>query len=289
MKALVYGKEHTFLDEKTGLLFRNSTLKQTAPLHTHTFYEIFIVTQGSALHLINETIQTITKGDMVFIRPKDTHTYEFYCSDDFTILNLGFTPMMLNEISSFLGIPQLIDDIQAQELPPYVKADEEERNQIIKTLLEVGELMKTMDYVKTMLFAKSTLVNIITHHFLTLNQSTSPYPIWMERMLKEMQKVDNLREGYSKMLELSSCSSSHLSRVFRSYTGLSPVEYINNKRLEYSIYLLTQTKEEILAISMECGFSSLSHYYHLFARRYHTSPDKFRKQAQSPSTTGTDL
>ena len=38
----VYGKEHTFLEERTGLLFRNSSLKETASIHTHTFYEFFI-------------------------------------------------------------------------------------------------------------------------------------------------------------------------------------------------------------------------------------------------------
>ncbi len=289
MRALVYGNEHTFLDEKTGLLFRNSKLNQTAPLHTHTFYEVFIVTKGNALHLVNDSIQTIAKGDMVFIRDKDTHTYEFYCSEDFTIINLGFSTMILNDISSFLGISHLMNNILKQELPPCVHVKEEEQQFIINSLKEVGELMKTMDYVKTILFAKCILANIISHYFIVLEKDTSSYPMWLEKILKEMQKVDNLRVGYSKMLEIAPCSPSHLSRIFRSYTGLSPVEYINNKRLEYSIYLLTQTKEEILAISMDCGFSSLSHYYHLFAKKYHTSPDKFRKQIQSPSTTGTDL
>lgn len=57
----VYGKEHTFLDEKTGLLFRNSRFQETASIHTHTFYEFFIVAGGSALHLVNDSIQTITQ------------------------------------------------------------------------------------------------------------------------------------------------------------------------------------------------------------------------------------
>ncbi len=58
----VYGMEHTFLDEKTGLLYRNSRFRQTASIHTHTFYEFFIVAEGSALHLVNDSIQTITQG-----------------------------------------------------------------------------------------------------------------------------------------------------------------------------------------------------------------------------------
>lgn len=55
------------------MLYRNSSLKETAPLHSHNFYEFFIVTDGTALHMVNNSIQTLTKGDLVFIRPQDTH------------------------------------------------------------------------------------------------------------------------------------------------------------------------------------------------------------------------
>ena len=73
-QVLVYGKEHTFLEPDTGLLFRNSFIHQTAKLHTHTFYEMFVVAEGTALHMVNHAIQTLHRGDLVFIRPRDVHT-----------------------------------------------------------------------------------------------------------------------------------------------------------------------------------------------------------------------
>lgn len=86
-----------------------------------------------------------------------------------------------------------------------------------------------------------------------------------------------------------------LCRVFKSVMSVTPTEYINSKRLEYSVYLLTQTSKEIIEISMLCGFSSLSHFYHLFKKKYQSPPSRFRKmngnyiQDSSPKTTGTDL
>ena len=91
IKPLLYGEEHTFLNESTELLYRNSMLKQTAPLHTHTFYEMFVVAEGNAFHLINNTVQVLKKGDLVFLRPEDVHSYGFYHSADFRILNIGFS------------------------------------------------------------------------------------------------------------------------------------------------------------------------------------------------------
>ena len=276
----VYGKEHTFLEERTGLLFRNSSLKETASIHTHTFYEFFIVAEGSALHLVNNSIQTIAQGDLVFIRPSDTHSYEFYYSDDFRIVNISFSEEIFQNIRLFLDSTAMLQALLESELPVCVHTDEGARKRIIDRFLEIGIFMDTDAFKQTAFVAKCCLAEIFVRYFFTYptdGQQTKKYPVWFSAMLKEMQKIDNLRIGFPRMLELSACSSSHLCRVFKEIMEVTPTEYINRKRLEYAVYLLTQTSEEILEISLLCGFSSLSHFYHLFKKQYRYSPAKFRK------------
>ena len=294
----VYGMEHTFLDEKTGLLYRNSRFRQTASIHTHTFYEFFIVAEGSALHLVNDSIQTITQGDLVFIRPKDTHSYQFYYSDDFRIINIGFSEQLLQNIRLFLDHTAMLRTLTESELPPCVSLDKSGREEISVRFEEIGALMDTPKIQKTVFYAKCCLADVFTRYFFSYDTEEIPTvssPSWFQPMLNEMQKFDNLRTGFPKMIELSSCSSNHLCRVFKSVMSVTPTEYINSKRLEYSVYLLTQTSKEIIEISMLCGFSSLSHFYHLFKKKYQSPPSRFRKmngnyiQDSSPKTTGTDL
>lgn len=278
----VYGKEHTFLDEKTGLLFRNSRLKETAAIHTHTFYEFFIVAEGRALHLVNDSIQTITQGDLVFIRPKDTHSYEFYYSDDFRIVNVGFSGQLFENIRLFLDHTPMLQSLLDAELPACVHTDLSAREQVISDFEEIGSLMETAGVQKTIFYAKCCLANVFTKYFFSYSAEECTNvnvqcPSWFQPMLEEMQKIDHLRIGFPKMVELSACSSNHLCRVFKSVMSVTPTEYINSKRLEYAVYLLMQTSEEIIDISMLCGFSSLSHFYHLFKQKYHCPPSKFRK------------
>lgn len=276
----VYGVEHTFLDEKTGLLYRNSRFQQTASIHTHTFYEFFIVAEGSALHLVNDSIQTITQGDLVFIRPKDTHSYQFYYSDDFRIINVGFSEQMLQSIWLFLDHTAMLQTLTESELPPCVRLNAADKEEVTARFEEIGFLMDTMEIQKTIFYARCCLADVFTKYFFSYDEEEIPAvsgPSWFEHMLEEMRKVDNLRIGFPKMLELSACSSNHLCRVFKSVMSVTPTEYINNKRLEYSVYLLTQTSKEIIEISMLCGFSSLSHFYHLFKKKYQCPPSKFRK------------
>lgn len=51
-------------------------ITETFPLHTHDFYEIFLVAEGKAIHEVNGSSQLLSKGSLVYIRPSDTHYYK---------------------------------------------------------------------------------------------------------------------------------------------------------------------------------------------------------------------
>lgn len=76
---------------------------------------------------------------------------------------------------------------------------------------------------------------------------------------------------------LAPCSPSHLCRLMKQISGKTPTQYINQERLKYAVYLLAQTDREILDICECCGFSNVSHFYHLFREQFGVSPAKFRK------------
>lgn len=279
-QVLVYGKEHTFLEPDTGMLFRNSFIHQTAKLHTHTFYEMFVVAEGTALHMVNHAIQTLHRGDLVFIRPRDVHTYEFHCSEDFRIINIGFSERTFQSIVVFLDHYKEFQTLIHSDLPVIIPLKEDALEKVSHAFLTIGAYMDTAPAAQTVFYAKSCLSSVFADHFFHYaaeQKAVRPVPDWFSAMIEEMQKIENLRLGFPRMQELSPCSVNHLCRACRKYLSATPTQYINQRRLEYSIYLLTQTSEDILAISSLCGFNSLSHFYHLFKEVYHTSPASFRK------------
>ena len=52
-------------------------------------------------------------------------------------------------------------------------------------------------------------------------------------------------------------SSNHLSNVFKQQYGYSPIDYINQKRVEYAKELLKKTDITIVNIAADIGFESL--------------------------------
>lgn len=218
MAIPVFGKEQYPLRKESGLSYTISDIYKHVPLHTHNHYELFIISEGTAYHLINDSVQTVKKGDLFFIRPNDMHSYSFFHSENFCVRNLGFSTQVLRNVSLFLEQEEKMDKLINSEMPS-----------------------------------------------------------WLSELLLNMSKIENLQEGYERMCELAPCSPSHLCRLMKQISGKTPTHYINQERLKYAVYLLAQTDREILDICECCGFSNVSHFYHLFREQFGVSPAKFRK------------
>lgn len=55
----------------------------TYKIHTHDFYELFLVSHGGAIHAVNGRSQLLSEGSFVLMRPRDVHRYDFFNNADF--------------------------------------------------------------------------------------------------------------------------------------------------------------------------------------------------------------
>lgn len=73
----------------------------------------------------------------------------------------------------------------------------------------------------------------------------------------------------------------HFARVFKLAVGLSPYEFVHNRRLERSRVMLTDDSLEIAQLALACGFSSQSHFTAAFTKAVGVSPGKYRRQGRN--------
>jgi AraC-like DNA-binding protein len=73
-------------------------------------------------------------------------------------------------------------------------------------------------------------------------------------------------------------SASHFSRVFREETGQSPMEYVQNLRLQRAKKLLLAGDNSITDIALECGFNSPSYLSACFQKQYKLTPSEYQKR-----------
>lgn len=75
-----------------------------------------------------------------------------------------------------------------------------------------------------------------------------------------------------------SIDRTHLYRIFKTKIGISPMQYLNDYRLEVAKQLLSYPDFSNTRIALASGFYDYSHFSHAFKKKYGLTPGKYRKQ-----------
>ena len=114
-----------------------------------------------------------------------------------------------------------------------------------------------------------------------------------------VQKLENdILENYpdcsydlNRFLSTLPFSPGYLKKVFKNETGLTPLQYLTDKRLENAANNLAMSggKGSISEIAYQCGFSEPLYFSRLFKRKYGVSPRSYTaKHAGLPKASHSD-
>ncbi len=82
-------------------------------------------------------------------------------------------------------------------------------------------------------------------------------------------------------------SERHLRRIFEAHWGVSPLQYLQTRRLLAAKQLLTDTDLGVAQVAHLSGFTSLRRFNAAFVTHYHLQPTALRKAgAAAPKTSG---
>jgi AraC family cel operon transcriptional repressor len=246
--------------------------------HCHDYYEIFLVDQGQGEHKINGYSQDISAGFLCFIRPQDNHYYDVV-SDNFRIINIIIPESIISALFTFLGDGYKKDRLLSLPIPPSVNLDFSELTGLIRELEQLILYKKIMKAAFDAVY-RITVFNIMVKYFPVnqFNRSSGPIPKWLRWLSLEMLKKENFKKGLPALYKLSGKSPEHLSRACKKHLNKTPSKLVNDIRLEYAAKLLVSTAMPIIDLSGECGFESLSYFYHRFKEHYGMSPKEFRNK-----------
>jgi transcriptional regulator GlxA family with amidase domain len=87
----------------------------------------------------------------------------------------------------------------------------------------------------------------------------------------------------AELAEVANASPSHLSRLFKTQTRLSPGEYLRRLRMEKALQLVAAgllSMKEIMAV---VGYKSKSHFVRDFRKSFRLAPSEYRKELSRQS------
>ena len=254
-------------------VLKQTSVGQTYPLHTHAFHEYFLVTGGRALHVVNDAIQIVARGSLVFMRPHDVHCYKYYQSQDFTFYNVGLPRDITADIDRLYH--GQLKEMDSRPLPRHVRLPEVETRRMEDDLNRLIEEEPGGGRDTRYAF----VLSCVAYFILTLPEydGDSRLPEWLVALLDEMGKPENFIVGLPRLIELANYSQEYVNREFRRFLHTTPTRYINEQRLIYASKLLTGTELPIVEVAEQCGFQNLSYFYARFKEYYGYPPSRERR------------
>ena len=70
----------------------------------------------------------------------------------------------------------------------------------------------------------------------------------------------------------------YLCRFFKSYTGQTPIEYINRLRIDRACFEMTVNRMNVTDAAYECGFNELSYFSKMFKRYKGVTPGQYKQR-----------
>ncbi len=249
--------------------------EDTSPLHSHTFYELFYVLSGRAIHNINGQNHIVSEGTLAFIRPHDMHTYFPIENYGFSIVSTGFQPKELDSLRLWLemDLRALLDS----PMPTYIQLHGAERHFLEKCLRAIRQ--RDYGLPRRQLFHAFFPMFL---HLLSVPQADAQHafiPPWLSQIIEQMGKRDNYIIGLERLYELTEYSVEYTTRCFQTYLHTTPTELINSNRINYAAHLLKENKaQSITDICYAVGFNNLSYFYQVFHRVFGCTPRQYSKQ-----------
>jgi len=124
------------------------------------------------------------------------------------------------------------------------------------------------------------LWNVIDHFLQSqLPQTALPWRD-LERLLPALTLMQNELANPLSIEQLAAkcqLSPAHFRRVFAQAMGTSPLQYLQQKRLEKAGQLLLHSNDTIESISAQVGYEDPSYFSHTFRRVMGLPPGKYRK------------
>lgn len=237
-------------------------------LHSHSFPELFYIIEGEGYFCTESESFPIRKDSLIIINPNVRHTEKPSISRTLTYITLGI---------QFLKF-----DFRNPDLNFYIYDFSSHKNEILpllRTMLSEAKQKKAsydkicQNYLSILLLK---IARITEEEFvITVPQD---FPAGCELVRNYIDQ--NFREPLTidTLANLSHLNKFYLIHIFSKTYGISPINYLLEKRILHSKELLKTSDFSITHIAHATGFSSANYFSQSFKKYTGITPKAYRQK-----------
>lgn len=247
-----------------GISFDIMPMEYLASLHAHSYYELIILVDGTAVYMHGEHEVALPSGSILVFAPRMKHTWHPADGPCTTfVVNFSMEPSI---------------EIPVPERWPISPGIAGEAERLGRELLVAHQ--------QRLVVASSHVTGIVGQALDDLSpQAPLPAPGERERDLVEII-LHMLAQDMARRLTLDDISAQvgictrHLTRTFRQATGVPIGQFIIQTRLNQARSLLRESDAKIAEIGARVGLPNQGYFYRAFRRYFGMTPDEYRQVAK---------
>lgn len=224
-----------------------------------SFYRIYFVIEGSAiLYLKNSTIE-LKAGNLYFIP-----SFEVVACERVQFLKHFYLHFMLDGPT-----PHILEIHKFVSTVPATKIDEE----LFKELLT--------DFSKNdmaMAMRKSGIFQYFLSKFYDNVEYVNKDVIKFEEVLKYITEHLNENLTVKKLASIANMSEVYFSNLFSKTFGISLIKYINQKRMNIAVIMLSENKKNSKEIAYALGYENETYFFKVFKKTFGMTPGQYKEQ-----------
>ncbi|WP_241581741.1 transcriptional regulator ChbR [Rosenbergiella nectarea] len=270
MTTIPTAREHQLFNGHNFHVFIYTKTESVSGLHQHDYYEFTLVLTGRYYQEIDGQRVLLERGDFVFI-PVGSQHQSFYIAGATRILNVGISKRFFDK--HFL--PLLPIDFAASR----AYAIENSFLAYIESIITSHHFRENQfdEFIELVCFYIS---NCLRHY--RDEPIKDSVPLWLRNTVEAMH--DKLKFGdaaLERMVQISGKSQEYLTRATQRYYSKTPMQIINNIRINFAKKQLEITNCSVTDIAYESGYSSPSLFIKTFKKFTSFTPSHYRKMINS--------
>ncbi|MDD2973258.1 MAG: AraC family transcriptional regulator [Lachnospiraceae bacterium] len=97
----------------------------------------------------------------------------------------------------------------------------------------------------------------------------------MKRLLQYIKEHYQEKIYIKELADIVNMNENYFCKYFKNIVGKTPIEYINNLRIEQAAKLIRETDHQIIEICFMVGFDNVSYFIRKFKENKHITPKKY--------------
>ena len=283
MHSVILQKEYFFRQNE---IFSINKYTQGSDIrfHSHDFYEMFFITEGSGCHIINDKKYNVSKGSLFLVPPGVSHCLYNSSPNNsaLTVYNCLFTAEFLEKLDTEdTGLAEFLSPGSNHSVfmfPIKLPHDYAKKIHTIYKDMYV-EYTETKFGYSDMIKQYIMQILICIYRLSRLGCAEDTKPFSCDMSIEYIKRHYNADIHLEELAELNKMSSTYFCKKFKESTGMGVSEYIQKTRIENACEMLRSDDRKIIDIMMDVGYYDVKNFTAVFKKYVGMTPSQYKKQA----------